>query len=785
MASAGHSSFKGRLEDKRMTTGAGRYASDWNLPGQAYAYFLRADRAHAEIAGLGTSGARAHPGVIAVLTGDDVAAAGMQSTPANIPRPGRGGMALRKPHRPVLAQGRVRYVGEPVAIVVAETAAIAQDAAELIEVDYRDLQAVAVGVKAIGGGAPQLHEVAPNNIAFEYECGSLEAAEKVLQASPHRVRITLDNARAVGSPMEPRACLAVYEPENQNFVLHACTQGAQAHALQIAGIFKVPGEKVTVIAREVGGGFGVRNSAYPEECAALLAAKITGRPVKWTGTRSEMFLSDTHARDVVALVELGLDRDLIFTAFQFRFLANVGAYLSPTGGLSNSIGVLNCITGVYDVQTAGALAILGLSNKVPTGAYRGAGRPIMSYMLERVVDQAAVELKIDPAELRRRNFIPVGKFPYKLVSGSEYDNGEFEAAMDKALAAADWKGFPARREQSKRVGKLRGRGLATPIEASGAGFTPFDAVEIRFDADANISMFATSQNQGQGHETVFAQLVSAVFGVPMETISLHTAERGMKLEGGGSGGSRTLAGIGNGMRIVALQVVEKGKALAAKELECAAADIEFADGEYRVAGTDRRLGFASVVRKFSPQAGPHPLDTYYEAKTKSTYPYGCHIAEVEIDPETGETEIVSYVACDDSGTVVNHQIVEGQVMGGLTQGTGQVMGEHAFYDPETGQLLSGSYMDYTMPRAGLVGGLQLLEHPVPTKTNPLGSKGVGESGVTGSLPTLMNAILDALRQEGVSHFDMPATPDRIWHAIQGARNGNPRALAVAEFSPPN
>ncbi|MSQ53083.1 MAG: xanthine dehydrogenase family protein molybdopterin-binding subunit [Betaproteobacteria bacterium] len=690
MTAAGHSTFKGRLEDKRMTTGAGRYASDWNLPGQAYAYFLRADRAHAEIMKLDCSVARAHPGVIAVLTGDDVDAAGMQSTPANIPRPGRGGMALRKPHRPVLAQGRVRYVGEPVAIVVAESAAIAQDATEMIQVEYRDLPTVTAGVAALGSGSPLLHEVAPNNIAFEFEAGSLDAAQKALQASAHRVSICLDNARAVGSPLEPRACLAVYEPENENFVLHACTQGAQGHALQIAGIFKIPGEKVTVIAREVGGGFGVRNSAYPEECAALLAARITGRAVKWVGTRSEMFVSDTHARDVVALVELGLDENLRFTAMQFRFIANVGAYLSPTGGLSNSIGVLNCITGVYDVQAAGGLAFLGLSNKVPTGAYRGAGRPIMSYMLERVVDQAAVELKVDPAELRRKNFIPVGKFPYKLVSGSEYDNGEFEVAMDKALAAADWKGFAKRREQSRREGKLRGRGLATPIEASGAGFTPFDAVEIRFDSDANVAMFATSQNQGQGHETVFAQLVSAVFGVPMESISLHTAERGMKLAGGGSGGSRTLAGIGNGLRLVALQVVEKGKALAAQGLECAAADIDFSDGDYRVSGTDRRIDFANVVKKFAPKAGPHPLDTYYEAKTKSTYPYGCHIAEVEIDPETGETEIVSYVACDDSGTVVNHQIVEGQVMGGLTQGSGQIMGEHAFYDPETGQLLSGS-----------------------------------------------------------------------------------------------
>ena len=768
-----------------MTTGAGRYASDWNLPGQAYAHFLRADRAHAEILKLDTSQARAHPGVLAVLTGDDPAAAGMQSTPANVPRPGRGGMALRKPYRPVLAQGRVRYVGQPVAIVVAESPGLAQDAAEKIQIEYRDLPAVTRGVAAIAADAPQLHEVAPGNIAFEFESGSLEAAEKALQGAAHRVSISLDNARAVGSPLEPRACLALYEPQREQFVLHACTQGAQGHALQIAGIFKVPGDKVTVIARDVGGGFGVRNSAYPEECAALLAAKITGRAVKWTGTRSEMFLSDTHARDVVALAELGLDKDLRFTAFRFRFLANVGAYLSPTGALSNSIGVLNCISGVYDVQTAGALALLGLSNTVPTGAYRGAGRPIMSYMMERLVDQAAVELKVDPAELRRKNFIPVNKFPYKLASGSEYDNGEFEAAMDKALAAADWIGFPARREQSRRQGKLRGRGLATPIEASGAGFTPFDAVEIRFDADANVAMFATSQNQGQGHETVFAQLVSAVFGVPMETISLHTAEHGMKLAGGGSGGSRTLAGIGNGLRLVALQVVEKGKALAAQELECAQADIEFADGEYRVAGTDRRAGFANVVKKFAPAAGPHPLDTYYEAKTKSTYPYGCHIAEVEIDAETGTTEIVSYVACDDSGTVVNHQIVEGQVMGGLTQGSGQVLGEHAVYDRESGQLLSGSYLDYPMPRAGLVGGLKLLEHPVPTKTNPLGSKGVGESGVTGSLPTVMNAILDALRQEGVSHFDMPATPDRIWHAIQAARAGNPRALAVAEFAPPD
>jgi aerobic carbon-monoxide dehydrogenase large subunit len=766
-----------------MLRGAGRYASDWNLEGQAHAVFFRSDRAHAKILRLDVSEARAHPGVIEVLTGDDVAAHGLQSTPAGVPRPGRGGMALRKPQRPVLAQSRVRYVGESLAIVVAETAAVAQDAAEKIVVEYGDLPAVAHGARAIAQGAPQLHEVAPNNIAWELEIGSLVQAEEKFRSSERVVTITLDNARAVGSPLEPRACLAVYEPENGEYILHACTQGAQAHALQIASVFKIPGEKVTVIAREVGGGFGVRNSVYPEECAALLAAKITGRPVKWTGTRSEMFQSDTQARDVLARVEVGIDSAKRFTAFRFQFLANVGAYLSPTGGLSNSIGVLNCITGVYDVPVAGALALLGLSNTVPTGAYRGAGRPIMSYMLERVVDQAAVELGMDPAELRRINFIPQDKFPYKLVSGSEYDNGDFAGAMAKALLAADWNGFGARREQSRALGRLRGRGLATPIEASGAGFTPFDAVEIRLDSDANIAMFATSQNQGQGHETVFAQLVSEVTGVAMEKISLHTAERGMKLAGGGSGGSRTLAGIGNGLRLVALQIVDKGKALAAKELECAAEDIEFKQGSYAVAGTDRRIGFADLVRKVAPAAGPHPLDTYYEAKTRSTYPYGCHIAEVEIDPETGETAVVSYVACDDSGTVVNHQIVEGQVMGGLTQGTGQVLGEHAVYDRETAQLLTGSYMDYPMPRADMIQGLKLLEHPVPTQTNPLGSKGVGESGVTGSLPTVMNAILDALRQQGVTHFDMPATPERVWRALQSARAGDPRAMAAPVFNP--
>ena len=756
--------LKGRIEDERMLTGRGRYVSDWNLPGQACAHFLRSDRPHAEIVSIDAAAALAMPGVIAVFTGKDVAEAGLNSLPAAVPVKGRGGSELLKPHRPALAQGKVRFVGEPVAMVVAETPVQAADAADALAVEYRDLPAVVGAAQALAEDAPQLHAGVPGNCVFDFESGNERAAQEAFARAARVVRLTVNNTRVIGNPMEPRACLAHYDAAQDLHVLYACTQGVAGMRGQLATVLGVAPEKVRVAAEEVGGGFGVRFNIYPEYCAASMAARKLGRPVKWVGTRSEVFLSDEQARDVVSLGELALDGSGRFLGMRFDFTVNLGAYLCPTGPFINTVGIVNALGGVYDVQAVYSRARLAVTNTAPMAAYRGAGRPVMSYALERLVDQAAFELGVDPAELRRRNLIPKSKMPYRIASGYEYDSGDFEGVLDKALRASDWSGFAQRRKQAAARGRLRGRGLSAYIEATGAGFAPVDQVEIRFGAGGEVTLFSPTHSHGQGHETSFAQVVGGVLGLRPESMRLVTGDPGEYFLGNATGGSRSLLAVGSVLQLAAREVVKKGLALAAEELEAAEADVEFEAGRYRIKGTDRALTMEALASKH-----PQKLTTRFESKFGATFPNGCHVAEVEIDPETGEAEIVSYVACDDAGNIVNHQIVEGQMQGGVTQGAGQVFAELAVYDPETGQLLTGSFMDYAMPRAVLVNGLKLVEHPVPTALNPLGAKGVGEAGVTGSLPALMNAVLDALRQAGVREFDMPATPQRVWQALQPAR----------------
>jgi len=761
--------MKGRLEDRRLLTGQGRFISDWNFPNQAHAAFLRSDRAHAEIVSVDVAAALAAPGVLLVITGRDVAEAGYKSIPTNLGVVDRFGEPLKKPPRPVLAQGKVRHVGECVACVVAESAQLAQDAAELIAVEYRDLSAVTVADKALAPGAAQLHAELPGNLSFDWVAGDEAATEAAFRAADRVVRLALDNPRMVGNPMEPRACAGTYDAATQKYALYACTQGTAGMRGQLVYTMGVPDDKIDVIAEDVGGGFGVRFNMYPEYSAVLLAAKKTGRPVKWTGSRSEVFLSDEQGRDVASTSELALDASGKFLALRFSYIADLGAYLAPTGPFINTQGVVACLTGIYAVPAACARVKLAVTNKAPGAAYRGAGRPVMSYMLERLVDAAAVELCVDPAELRRKNLVTKDKFPYKAANGIIYDCGDFEGVLADALKASDWAGFPVRRAEAAARGKLRGRGMAAYIEASGGGFAPSDQVELRFDPDGGVTLYAVSHSHGQGHETSYAQIVASVLGVPMEKFRLRNGDPAVRLVGNATGGSRSLLGVGSVMQLAAKQVVEKGLALAARDLEAAAADIEFADGSYRIRGTDRAVSLAALAKKYAGTASA--LDVKTEGKFGVTFPNGCHVAEVEIEPETGIAEIVRFTAVDDAGNIVNHQIVEGQMQGGITQGAGQVFGEHAVYDPDTGQLLSGSFMDYPMPRAGLVEGLAIREHPVPTATNPLGAKGVGEAGVSGSLPALMNAVSDALRQTGVTRFDMPATPDRLWRAIRSAKAG--------------
>src|SRR5580765_6613195 len=666
--------LKGRLEDDRMLTGRGRYVSDWDLPGQAHAHFVRSDRAHAEIVSIDKQAAAASPGVLAVFTGEDLKA--LKSLPAALPAKGRGASELINPGRPALAQGRVRFAGDAVALVVAERAVAAQDAAELVSVEYRELPAVITAEDAVAPGAPLVHQTVPGNIVLDFESGNEELTQKAFAAAARVVRLSAHNSRVVGNPMEPRACLAAYLPVEGMYHLYTCTQGAPIMRNQLSAVLGVPPEKIRVIAEEVGGGFGVRFNLYPEYCAALFAAKALGRPVKWTGTRSEVFLADEQARDVLSHGELALDASGRIAGMRFDMLANLGAYLAPTGPFVNTLGIVNCISGVYDVPATYARIRLALTNTAPMAAYRGAGRPVMSYAIERLVEHAATELGVDAAELRRRSFIPKDRFPYRIAAGFEYDCGDFAGVLQKALEAADWDGFSRRQEAAKKRGRLRGRGMSTYIEATGAGFAPQDQVELRwqFDEmrDGTLTLYAPTHNHGQGQETSFAQVVTSVLGVPLESVRLRTAGPEFYLTGNATGGSRSLLAVGSVLMLAAREMVKKGLSLAAEELEAAPADIEFAAGSYRIKGTDRSISIQSLAQR---RAGE--LDIAYANKFGATFPNGCHIAEVEIDPETGEAEIASYVACDDAGNIVNHQIVEGQVQCGLMQGAGQVFSELA------------------------------------------------------------------------------------------------------------
>jgi carbon-monoxide dehydrogenase large subunit len=754
--------LKGRLEDERMLTGRGRYVSDWNLPGQAYGYFVRSDRPHAKIVSIEKEEALKSRGVIAVITGAELAQAGLKPIPAAAPFKWKDGSDQRQAQRPCLAHEVVRHVGEPVALIVAESAAQAQDAAEALAVDYQDLPAVTTAEQALASGAPQLHPGAPGNLVLDFVAGDEAATTAAFAKAAKVVKLTAYHSRVIGNPMEPRAATGSYDAARDLYLLHATTQGVGPMRGQLSAVLGVPAEKVRVVAEEVGGGFGVRFNAYPEYGALLYAARKFGRPVKWVGTRSEVFLGDEQARDIVHTGEMALDASGRILGMRFDYLSNMGAYVAFTGSVVNTLGLVNVNCGVYDVQAVHVRGRLVLTNTVPTAAYRGAGRPVASYSLERLVDEAARELGLDPAEFRRRNMIAPAKMPYKLVGGFEYDSGDFEAVMNKALGEFQWEAFSRRKEDARKRGKLRGRGIATYIEMTApGGFAPHDQVMIAWENDGSITLRTASHNHGQGHETTFAQIVSGVLGVPINRIRLRTSEPEYNLVANPTGGSRTLHGLGSAMHWASQEIVKNGINLAAEHLESAAQDIEFEAGDYRIKGTDRKVRIDELAKLYP---GKLDLDFTGRPKVGATFPNGCHIAEVEIDPETGECDIVSYVACDDVGNIINHQIVEGQMQGGITQGAGHIFLEEARYD-SSGQLLTGSFMDYAMPRAGLVGGLSVTDHAVPTATNPLGAKGVGEGGVTGSMPALMNAVMDALRQAGVKHFDMPATPVRIWRAL--------------------
>ena len=752
-----------RREDLRLITGQGRYTADSNLPHQLHAAFLRADRAHAEIVRLDATRALAQPGVKAVLTGDDARQAGFKSLPNIVNYPGKDGQQLRKPFHPVLALDRVRYVGEPIAMIVAESAALAEDTRELIDVEYRDLTAVTTFEDAVAPGAPQLHADVPGNLAFEFDSGDAQAVAAAFAQAKFVSKLTVDSQRLVGNALEPRACLVAYDAQDGRYTVHVPLQGVGGMKGQLAHVTGLDKEKIVLVAQDVGGSFGVRGGAYPEYFAAMIAARKLGRPVKWVSSRSETFMSDWHGRALSLTGELALDADGRFLAIRWDDRADLGAYGAAFGAFIATKNLTITMGGVYRIPALYGITRLAYTNTAPVSAYRGAGRPDIAYAIERLVDYAAHEHGFDALELRRKNFIPPDAMPYKTPNAGSYDSGDFRAVMEDALARADWNNFSSRKDASKRKSKLRGIGIATYLEAGGGGAAPKDQVAVEFDRNGRMMLFAVTQSSGQGHETVFPEIVAGELGIDVEDVRFSPSAATADLVGNGTGGSRGVLGTGSAFKLLAQKLTELARPHAVKRLGVTADDVRYSEGRFHAG--DRSIGFLELARELGAEQ-PHPLNTVAEGTFGTTYPNGCHIAEIEIDPETGTASIERYTAVDDLGHVINHTLVEGQVHGGVTQGAGQVLGEHAVYDRENGQLLTASFSDYFMPRAGFLKHMSVHEHPVPTPTNALGAKGVGEAGCSGSLPALVNATIDALRPLGITHLDMPLTSMRIWTAIR-------------------
>ena len=761
--------YKVRREDHRLVTGQGRYTADWNLPGQAHGSFLRSDRPHAEIVTLELAEALRSPGVLGVFCGEDLAKAGFKS-----PRPiahfkGKDGSVLKNPHRSALAHGRVRFVGEPVALVVAESEWAAQDAAERIAVDYRDLAALIEPEDALARSAPILHPDVPGNVAVDYEYGNRAATEAAFAQAAHIARVDLHAQRIAGNPMEPKACVVAYDAGSGSYDVYIPTQGMSDIQTEFAHVTGEAREKFRIHAHDVGGAFGVRNEIYPEFAAVLFAARSLGRPVKWVGTRAETILSDHHGRGATLTGALALDRDGNFLGLRIGWLVNLGAYCSNAGPFINTgAAPTSMAANAYRTPAVYGLNRLVFTSTTPTTAYRGAGRPNASYLMERLVDEAARVTGIDRVELRRRNLLAKDAFPYKTPTGSTYDSGDPPGLLAQALERADWSGFERRRRVAGSRGKLAGIGCAVFIEPSGG--VGQEEIAIRFDAAGHVQLYTLSGPSGQGHETVFPEIVGEILGIAPEAITLRASDpQGPALVGTGSFGSRSLICHGGALSVGAQEVIRKGLALAAKELEVAAGDLVFEHGRYRVPGTDLAIGLDELVRRHASDAS-HPLDTVAKINTSAAFPSGAHVCEVEIDRDTGAIEIMRYVAVDDCGKVVNHVLVEGQLHGGLMQGIGQILGEHCVYDRDTGQLLTGTFMDYFMPRADHLPPLSLHDRPNPSPSNPLGVKGAGEAGTTGAVPCIANAVMDALAPLGIHRLDMPYTPARIRAAIE-AKSG--------------
>ncbi len=762
-----------RKEDIRLITGTGQFTDDVSRAGQVYAAFLRSPHAHARIKSIDTAAAKAAPGVIAVFTYKEVAEDKLGTITAGFPMQNRDGTPSAMPPRTMLAGDRARCVGDPLALVIAETTDEAKDAVELIDVDYEPLPAVLDPAAAAAPGAPLLHDEAPGNVAVDWGFGDLAAVEAAFAKAAKVVALDLVINRIVVAAMEPRSVVGDYDPASGRYTAHLGTQGVHLMRDDLAEILGVEKDKVRVLTTDVGGGFGMKGANHPEHVLIPWAARRVGRPVKWTADRQESFLSDTQGRDQRVHVELALDSEGHFLGIRVNGYANVGAYLSKYSVAVPTFAGYRLLTGVYRIPAAYTNIKVMLTNSVWVDAYRGAGRPEVSYIVERTVDAAARAMGIAPDEIRRRNFIQPDAFPYTTPMYATYDSGDFPAAQAKALKAADWAGYPARRDASLKRGKRRGIGMAYYVEVTAPG--PIEKADIRFTEDGRLVMGIGVGPSGQGHETAFAQIVEDKLGVPFDKVDLVFGDTDKLTQGGGTGGAKSLMLAGTALFDAADKIVAKGRKLAGHVLEAAEQDIQFADGTFTISGTDRAIHILDLARearnaKALPEGVPSTLDDFGMSTSDSaTFPNGCHICELEIDEETGVIEIASYTVVDDFGRLINPMIVEGQIHGGLAQGIGQAILENAVFDNDSGQFISGSFMDYAMPRASDMPNYSISWSHVPCTTNAMGIKGAGEAGSVGSMGATMNAVHDALAPLGVTRVDMPATPNAVWRAITAAK----------------
>jgi carbon-monoxide dehydrogenase large subunit len=757
-----------RKEDPMLLRGQGHYTDDIALPGQVYAVMVRSQNAHGVIRSIDVEAARKMPGVLGVYTPADLKDYGPLK--CVVPFNNRDGSPMKKPLRTALATDKVRYVGDPVAFVVAETLLAAKDAAEAVNVDVEALPAVVSAEGAASVGAPQLYNDVPGNISLDYHYGDAEAVKAAFAKAAHVTKLSLVNSRLVVSAMEPRAALAAYD--GSRFTLYVSSQGVFGMRANISEALGVPAKDVHVLTGQVGGSFGMKAAVFPEYICVLHAARALGRPVKWTDERSGSFVSDSHGRDHNVVGELALDADGHFLAVRLTVFANMGAFLSPVAPMPGTINAVKNVQGMYRTPLIEVSSKCMFTNTSHVSAYRGAGRPEGNYYMERLVDAAAAEMGIDRIALRKRNQISPRDLPYKAASGGTYDSGDFAALTKQAFELADGKNFARRKRESRKRGKLRGLGIGNFLEVTAPPSK--ELADIKFNTDGTVTLATGTLDFGMGHATPFAQVLSEKLGVPFDKISLVQGDSDKLIAGGGSGGSKSIMHTGTAIVEASAKIIEKGKDLAAHALEASPSDIAFDHGQFTIVGTDRSISIMDLAQKLHngpkpPADAPQSLDVAHvsDGPSASTYPNGCHIAEVEVDPETGITEVVNYVSVNDFGTVINPMIVAGQLHGGVVQGIGQALMELVTYDKD-GQLLTGSYMDYAMPRAADVPFFSLVDHPAPATTNPLGVKGCGEAGCAGALTSVMNAVIDALADHGIRHLDMPLTPFRIWQALYSA-----------------